>query len=95
MSSVPTLQVRNLRTEFATRAGTLRAVNDVSFSVGRGRILGLVGESGSGKSVTGFSIMGLVDAPGRVTGGEILFQGRDITKITPASCAICRATALR
>ena len=83
MSSVPTLQVRNLRTEFATRAGTLRAVNDVSFSVGRGRILGLVGESGSGKSVTGFSIMGLVDAPGRVTGGEILFQGRDITKITP------------
>ena len=83
MSSVPTLQVRNLRTEFATRAGSLRAVNDVSFSVGRGRILGLVGESGSGKSVTGFSIMGLVDAPGRVTGGEILFQGRDITKITP------------
>ncbi|MCS4294233.1 peptide/nickel transport system ATP-binding protein [Comamonas sp. BIGb0152] len=83
MSSVPTLQVRNLRTEFATRAGTLRAVNDVSFSVERGRILGLVGESGSGKSVTGFSIMGLVDAPGRVTGGEILFQGRDITKITP------------
>ncbi|TDS81691.1 ABC transporter ATP-binding protein [Comamonas sp. JUb58] len=83
MSSVPTLQVRNLRTEFATRAGTLRAVNDVSFSLERGRILGLVGESGSGKSVTGFSIMGLVDAPGRVTGGEVLFQGRDITKIKP------------
>ncbi len=81
MSSMPTLQVRHLRTEFDTRAGTLRAVNDVSFTLERGRILGLVGESGSGKSVTGFSIMGLVDAPGRVSGGEILFQGRDITKL--------------
>ncbi|WP_414056678.1 ATP-binding cassette domain-containing protein, partial [Staphylococcus aureus] len=49
----------------------------------RGRILGLVGESGSGKSVTGFSIMGLVDPPGRVVGGEILYQGRDLTKLAP------------
>jgi len=81
MSSMPTLQVRNLRTEFDTRAGVLRAVNDVSFTLERGRILGLVGESGSGKSVTGFSIMGLVDAPGRVSGGEVLFQGRDITRL--------------
>lgn len=82
MSSMPTLQVRNLRTEFDTRAGVLRAVNDVSFTLERGRILGLVGESGSGKSVTGFSIMGLVDAPGRVSGGEVLFQGRDITRLS-------------
>ena len=82
-TSVPTLEVRHLRTEFDTRAGVLKAVNDVSFTIGRGRILGLVGESGSGKSVTGFSIMGLVDAPGRVAGGEILFQGRDLTKMSP------------
>ena len=82
-TSVPTLEVRNLRTEFDTRAGVLKAVNDVSFRIERGRILGLVGESGSGKSVTGFSIMGLVDEPGRVAGGEILFQGRDLTKMKP------------
>ncbi|AHV94184.1 putative peptide ABC transporter ATP-binding protein [Bordetella holmesii 70147] len=55
-----TLEVRNLRTHFQTRAGTLPAVDDVSFRLERGKILGLVGESGSGKSVTGFSIMGLV-----------------------------------
>ncbi|QNP47196.1 ABC transporter ATP-binding protein [Diaphorobacter aerolatus] len=80
---VPTLEVRHLRTVFDTRAGMLKAVDDVSFTIGRGRILGLVGESGSGKSVTGFSIMGLVDPPGRVAGGEILFQGRDLTKMSP------------
>ena len=76
-----TLEVRNLRTHFFTRDGVLPAVDDVSFSLERGRILGLVGESGSGKSVTGFSIMGLVDPPGRVVGGEILYQGRDLTKL--------------
>ncbi|GAB2465454.1 ABC transporter ATP-binding protein [Comamonas humi] len=78
-----TLQVRNLQTHFHTRAGVLRAVDGVSFSLARGRILGLVGESGSGKSVTGFSIMGLVDAPGRVVGGEVLFQGRDLARLAP------------
>ena len=77
-----TLDVRNLRTHFLTRAGVVRAVDDVSFTVRRGRVLGLVGESGSGKSVTGFSILGLVDPPGRVTGGGILFQGRDLTKLS-------------
>ncbi|MBB5694491.1 ABC transporter ATP-binding protein [Muricoccus pecuniae] len=76
----PTLQVRNLQTSFFTRAGVVKAVNDVSFNVGRGKVLGLVGESGSGKTVTGFSIMRLVDEPGRITGGEILFGGRDLVK---------------
>ncbi|HAP27027.1 MAG TPA: methionine ABC transporter ATP-binding protein, partial [Achromobacter sp.] len=76
-----TLEVRNLRTQFHTRAGVLPAVDGVSFKLERGKILGLVGESGSGKSVTGFSIMGLVDAPGRIAGGEVLFQGRDLTKL--------------
>ncbi|AZY52313.1 ABC transporter ATP-binding protein [Bordetella avium] len=78
-----TLEVRNLRTQFQTRAGTLPAVDDVSFRLERGKILGLVGESGSGKSVTGFSIMGLVDPPGRVVGGSVLFQGRDLTRLSP------------
>jgi peptide/nickel transport system ATP-binding protein len=72
------LEICGLTTEFATEAGTFRAVDGVSFRLARGEVLGLVGESGSGKSVTGFSIMGLVDAPGRVTGGEIRFEGRDL-----------------
>jgi peptide/nickel transport system ATP-binding protein len=82
MSGVPTLEVRNLRTHFFTRAGVVRAVDDVSFSVTRGRVLGLVGESGSGKTVTGFSIIGLVDPPGRVVGGSILYQGRELTTMS-------------
>jgi peptide/nickel transport system ATP-binding protein len=82
MSEQPTIEVRNLRTHFFTKAGVVKAVDDVSFAVGKGRILGLVGESGSGKSVTGFSIMGLVDPPGRVAGGEILFQGRNLAALS-------------
>jgi peptide/nickel transport system ATP-binding protein len=77
-----TLEVRDLRTHFTTRAGVLKAVDGVSFSVAPGKILGLVGESGSGKSVTGFSILGLVDPPGKVVGGEILFEGRDLTRLS-------------
>jgi peptide/nickel transport system ATP-binding protein len=78
----PTLDVRGLCTSFYTRAGVLPAVRDVSLSIQPGRILGLVGESGSGKSVTGFSILGLVDEPGRISGGEVLFQGRDLTRLS-------------
>jgi peptide/nickel transport system ATP-binding protein len=74
----PTLVVENLRTHFFTRAGVVKAVDDVSFAVQRGRVLGLVGESGSGKSVTGFSIIGLVDPPGRIVGGRVLFNGEDL-----------------
>src|SRR5471032_2986143 len=76
-----TLEVRHLRTRFFTREGELPAVEDVSLTLGRGKVLGLVGESGSGKSVTGFSIMGLVDPPGRVEGGQVLFQGRELTQL--------------
>ncbi|MFT8244661.1 ABC transporter ATP-binding protein [Roseomonas sp. BN140053] len=78
----PTLEVRHLQTHFFTRAGVVKAVDDVSFTVGRGKVLGLVGESGSGKTVTGFSIMGLVDEPGRIVGGQILYQGRDLAKLS-------------
>jgi peptide/nickel transport system ATP-binding protein len=76
------LQVRNLVTEFGGGKGRygIRAVNDVSFSVERGRVLGLVGESGSGKSVTGFSIIRLLERPGRIASGEILFDGVDISR---------------
>jgi peptide/nickel transport system ATP-binding protein len=77
-----TLEVRNLRTHFFTRAGVVKAVDGVSFTVGRGKVMGLVGESGSGKTVTGFSIIGLVDPPGRVVEGEILYQGRNLATIS-------------
>jgi peptide/nickel transport system ATP-binding protein len=72
------LAVDNLQTEFATRDGVLRAVQGVSFALERGEVLGLVGESGSGKSVTGFSIMGLVDPPGRIAGGSVRFDGHEL-----------------
>ena len=74
----PVLVVENLETQFASSAGLVRAVDGVSFSVDRGEILGLVGESGSGKSITGFSILGLIEPPGRAAGGRILFQGEDL-----------------
>lgn len=77
-----TLEVRNLSAAFATRDGLLPAVRELSLRLQPGRILGLVGESGSGKSVTGFSILGLLDAPGRITGGEIWFQGRDLRTLS-------------
>ena len=80
-----TLEVKGLSTHFFTRAGVVKAVEDVSFSVGRGKVMGLVGESGSGKTVTGFSIIGLVDAPGRIVSGEILFKGRNLVGMGEAA----------
>jgi peptide/nickel transport system ATP-binding protein len=74
----PTLSVRDLKTHFFTKAGVVKAVDGVSFDVSAGEILGLVGESGSGKSITGFSILGLIDQPGRVVGGEIRFKGEEL-----------------
>lgn len=78
MSSNCVLSVRNLDTRFQTQAGEIRAVDDVSFDLAKGEILGLVGESGSGKSVTGFSIMGLIDEPGEIHSGQIKFKGEDL-----------------
>jgi peptide/nickel transport system ATP-binding protein len=70
---------------FFTKAGVVKAVDDVSFSVGRGEIFGLVGESGSGKSMTGYSILGLVDPPGRIVEGSIIFDGTDLTRLDAAA----------
>ncbi|MCP4020833.1 MAG: ABC transporter ATP-binding protein [Desulfobacteraceae bacterium] len=80
MDAEHTIAIDNLKTYFFTEDGVVKAVDDVSFHVDRGEVLGLVGESGSGKSVTGFSILGLVDPPGRITGGHIHFKGSDIAK---------------
>lgn len=75
------LEVRDLRTSFKTRDGMVRAVTGVDFSVRRGEIVGLVGESGCGKSVTSLSILGLINPPGRIEGGEVLFDGEDLLKL--------------
>ena len=74
------LEVKNLNTCFELFRGTVKAVDGVDFTLKTGEILGIVGESGGGKSVTGFSLLGLIDAPGRITGGEILFRGEDLLK---------------
>jgi oligopeptide/dipeptide ABC transporter ATP-binding protein len=75
------LEVKNLSTHFFTRSGTIKAADDVSFSISAGATLALVGESGSGKSVTSLSIMRLVPPPGEIVDGEILFNGRDLMKL--------------
>lgn len=75
------ISVEGLKTHFITRAGVVRAVDGVSFSLNRGEVMGLVGESGSGKSVTGFSIIGLVDPPGQIVEGNILFHGENLAKL--------------
>ncbi|MFL9925619.1 ABC transporter ATP-binding protein [Herbaspirillum lusitanum] len=72
------LEVKNLVTEFHTEGGVARALDNVSFTLERGKVLGIVGESGSGKSVTAFSLMNLVDKPGLISGGEIMFNGENL-----------------
>jgi len=79
------LEVTGLRTHFFTKVGVVKAVDDVSLRVERGRILGLVGESGSGKSMTGYSILGLVDEPGRIVEGSILLNGTELTRLDAAA----------
>lgn len=76
------LEVKNLRVEFPTRRGTLLAIDDVSFSIEQGEVLGVVGESGAGKSLTGASIIGLLEPPGRVAAGEIRLEGDRIDNLS-------------
>jgi len=78
----PLLQVQNLVVEFPGRRGTLRALDDISFDIAPGEILGVVGESGAGKSLTGAAIIGLLEPPGRVAGGEIRLEGERIDQLS-------------
>ena len=80
-NAAPLLQVKNLRVEFPTRRGTLVALDDVSFDIALGEVLGVVGESGAGKSMTGAAIIGLLEPPGRVARGEIVFNGKRIDNL--------------
>jgi peptide/nickel transport system ATP-binding protein len=78
---MPLLDVRNLTVEFPTRRGVLRALDDISFAIEAGEVLGMVGESGAGKSLTGVSIVGLLERPGRIAGGQILLDGSRIDNL--------------
>jgi len=80
----PLLEVHNLRVEFPTRRGILTALDDISFAIGRGEVLGVVGESGAGKSLTGAAIIGLLEPPGRIAGGQILLEGSRIDNLRHA-----------
>src|SRR6185369_1715914 len=84
------LQVNNLIVEFPSRHGTLRALDDISFDIAPGEILGVVGESGAGKSLTGASIIGLLEPPGRVVSGQILLEGRRIDNLPPEQMRLIR-----
>lgn len=84
------LQVNNLQTHFPTRAGLVRAVDGVSFYIDKGELLGLVGESGCGKSITALSIMRLIAPPGKIVGGEISFDGRNLLKLSDSEMRAIR-----
>jgi oligopeptide/dipeptide ABC transporter ATP-binding protein len=88
------LEVRDLRTSFFVEGGEARAVDGVSFGIEPGRVLGLVGESGCGKSVTALSLMRLVPPPGRIVGGEVLFDGRDLLRLDERAMRDIRGAGL-
>jgi oligopeptide/dipeptide ABC transporter ATP-binding protein len=89
------LEIKNLRTSFYSDAGEVKAVDDVSFNVYKGKTLGIVGESGCGKSVTSLSIMRLIpNPPGRIVGGEILYKGRDLLKLDIAEMRAIRGNEI-
>jgi peptide/nickel transport system ATP-binding protein len=81
MSAPPVLSVSHLRVEFPSRRGTLVAVDDISFDIAPGEVLGIVGESGAGKSMTGSAVVGLLEPPGRIAGGEIRLEGQRIDNL--------------
>jgi len=93
--STPLLEVSHLRVEFPTRRGTLVALDDISFDIAPGEILGVVGESGAGKSLTGAAIIGLLEPPGRIAAGEIRLEGRRIDNLPHEQMRSIRGPAHR
>lgn len=93
-SGAPLLVVEGLRTSFPTRQGLVRAVDDVSLTVGEGECLGVVGESGSGKSVTFLSVLGLVHPPGEVAAARLIFEGADLQAMAPEQRRALRGGAM-
>ena len=91
---MPLLEVKNLHTYFKTKKGIVKAVNDVSYSLEPGKTIGIVGESGSGKSVSAMSILQLLDANGYIASGEVLFEGRDLTKLPLSEMYHIRGNAI-
>lgn len=85
MTQIPLLSVEDLRVEFPTRHGVLTAIDGISFSLREGEVLGVVGESGAGKSLTGAAVIGLLEPPGRIAGGEIRLKGERIDTLSPAA----------
>jgi len=94
MTASPLLQVTDLATHFDSRAGLVKAVDGVSFSLARGEVMGLVGESGSGKSITGFSIIGLIDPPGRIVSGSVRLEDRELVGLAAAELRAIRGKAI-
>jgi len=88
--TAPLLAVRGLKTHFFTRAGVVKAVDGVSFTLQQGEVMGLVGESGSGKSVTGLSLLGLVDPPGRIVAGSVTLDGRELVGLPEPELRVVR-----
>ena len=91
---MPLLEVKNLEVKFAMRRGDLTALRDVSFSIDKGERLGIVGESGAGKSVTAYSILNLISKPGYISVGQILFQGKDLSKLSPEEMRAIRGDGI-
>ncbi|NLD52771.1 MAG: ABC transporter ATP-binding protein [Clostridiales bacterium] len=94
MSNTPILQVKNLCTSFYTESGEVHAVNGVSFSLDKGKVLGIVGESGSGKSVTAYPIMRILTDTGKVTSGEVLFEGKNLLDFSKAEMRQLRGSKI-
>lgn len=88
------LTIKGLVTEFHLKSGTVRAVDKLDLSIGKGEMVGIVGESGCGKSITSFSILGLINPPGRITAGEIVFKERNLLTLSPAEMRTVRGNQI-